>query len=523
MRDVYQFIPAAICPKEHGSNGIYVKYHAFREVAPYCRMYTPWGIWIDTPDRELFIVGDAAKEGNVRPLNENYDEFISLSPLHMTAQDLNIKWGMVNYLQNTNPTYDHNYMEKYSEMPEGKRKFKIMSDSGGFQLGRGSINFINPKELAHWYHKNCDVGMSMDIPTGVHTDRSLLKTAAKIQRMNNDQMYGILKGLNSKTEIMNVIHGLNAKEQIEYHKAVFDPKFDRVSIAGMYRRSIFHATNLVYNLMFSDVGKHYSHVHILGVFNNKILPVYIWMFKMLNEKRKNPILMTSDASTAIQQALARCYLLLTEYDQSYHFQKLGLSNQTGHLPSRNIPSPFRTLSCACPVCSVVKYTDVFSFFKGRAVIDALTMHNMWQMSQYGDYMNTMSQQLDYKNYRDLVARQVGKRANRDTLDALDFIQHAGGGNSDKAEKKFSHYSGGKIKQYSSGGLFSDEVVEEEESATSAADKNKRLEEIFETYRVYHKTGIAPKTVKIQLEKKVGNLGHKSGSSHVKGKIRIKKR
>ena len=521
-KDIYQFIPAAICPKEHGSNGIYVKYHPFREVAPYRKLYTPQGIWIDTPDRELYIVSDAGREGNTRPLNENYDEYISLSPLHLTANDLNIKWSMVNYLQNTNKEYDHNYMEKYSSLPEGDRKFKIMSDSGGFQLGRGSINFINPEELAHWYHKNCDVGMSMDIPTGVHTDRSLLKTSAKIQQMNNNQMKGILKGLNSKTEIMNVIHGLNEKEQVEYHKAIFDPDLKKVSIAGMYRRSIFHATDLVYKLMFSDVGKHYDQVHILGVFNNKILPVYIWMFKLLNKSSKTHKLMTSDASTAIQQALSRTYLLITEYDQSYYYQHLGLTNQRGHAKSINIPSAFRTLNCCCPVCSAVKYTDVFSFFHGRALIDALTIHNMWQMCQYGDYMNTMAQSLDFKDYRELVKRQIGKRAPRDTLDALDFVQNAYIGGVDKAEKKFSIYAGNTVKQYQTNSLFGDSAAGEAETAFVAADRNHKLEEIFETYRVYHKTGKAPKTVKVQLVKKVGNLAHKSGSSNKKGKKMRKK-
>ena len=39
----------------------------------------------------------------------------------------------------------------------------VISDSGGFQMGHGSVNFIHPGELAEFYNRNADEGMVLDI------------------------------------------------------------------------------------------------------------------------------------------------------------------------------------------------------------------------------------------------------------------------------------------------------------------------------------------------------------------------
>jgi len=511
IKDLVQYIPAALFNFSHCGAGIYIRYHSLRNDPPKLLGYTPEYTHIDTPDRELLIVAQANRISNIRPLNEGFDEFISLSPLHLTARDSGMQWGMMNYLQNLNPKYNHHFMDAYKNIPN---RVQIISDSGGFQLSRGSISFIDPEKLATWYSTTCDVGMTLDVPLGREGSSKYLKESAIIQKKNNEKILDTFAKLNSKTKLMNVLHGLSEEEHERYHKIVHEPSVDKLAIGGVYHSSLVTSTKLLYNLMFeSDIGPQYKHVHILGVSNNKILPIYYWIFKLLNERSKTPVLMTSDSSTAIQQAVAKTFFMAHEYDQPYLFQKLGTSYQTGHLPSRQLSSPHRTLNCCCPVCSAIKYTDVFTFFTGQAVNSALTYHNNWQMSRYTNYMNEMVQKLDFEQYRDLVARQIGKRAARDTLDALDFVNHAHKKGVKSANSRFNHYFRN---------LFSFSEDSSEEKQTKVK-RDEFLSSVLQKYRDYHKTGKSLETVKIILEKKVGNLGQASKSSNSKlKKIRVKK-
>ena len=511
VKDLVQYIPAALFNPSQGGAGVYIKYHALRNSAPKLLRYTPEYSHIDTPDRELLVVSHSNRVDNVRPLNEGFDEFVSLSPLHLTARDSGMQWGMMNYLQNLNPKYNHHFMDAYKDIPN---RVKIISDSGGFQLSRGSISFINPEKLATWYSTTCDIGMALDVPLGREGSSKFLKESGRIQKKNNEKMLETFAKLNSKTKLMNVLHGLSEEEHEVYHKIVFEPTVDKLAIGGVYHSSLVTSTKLLYNMMFeSDIGKHYNHIHILGVFNNKILPIYYWIFKLANERRKTPILMTSDSSTAIQQAVAKAYFACNDYDQPYQFQKLGITNQTGHLASRRLTSPHRTLNCGCPVCSAIKYTDIFTFFSGQAINSIMTYHNNYQMSKYTNYMNEMLQKLDFIQYRDLVARQIGKRAARDTLDALDYVNHAHKNGLKSANSRFNHYFRNLFS-------FTKDSFEEEKTRIK---RDAFLETVLKKYHTYHKTGESPETVKIILENKVGNLAQKSSSSNVKGKIRVKKR
>jgi hypothetical protein len=503
VKPIYQFVPAGIFPKAEGSCGIYVKHHPLKDVVPHIISYHPSYTHIDTPDRELLIVADAGHNNNIRPLDQNFDSFISLSPTHLTASDTGLKWCMTNYIQNVSTKYDHNFMDTFRRLPEDTNRVKILSDSGGFQLGRGNISFIDPERLAVWYHHNSDIGMSLDIPIGSKGKRKFLKDTAKIQRANNRTILDIFKEKNSATELMNVVHGLTYEEQQAYHETVFEQSVHRMSMAGIYHKSIVEAVSLVHNFIMSDAGKHYNHVHLLGMFSNKILPVFIWQFKRFNDYYGRHILMTSDATTAIQQAIARVNILSTDHDEQYKFQKLGLIHQTGHMASRNIQSCHRTLNCSCPSCSAVKYKDVYSFINGRTVTAALIFHNMWQMSQYGSFMSQMAQQLSFKDYESLVVRQIGKRASRDTVDALRFAEECMNGGIKKATQKYSFY----FRSLFTGNFTSmlDETVKEPPKTNT-----EYLKKLFSKYQKYHKYGITHKTLKIARakESELGG-GHKS--------------
>ena len=125
----------------------------------------------------------------------------------------------------------------------------------------------------------------------------------------------------------------------------------------------------------------------------------------------------------------------------------------------------------------------------------------------------MLQKLDFVQYRDLVARQIGKRAARDTLDALDYVNHAHKNGLKSANSRFNHYFRNLFS-------FTKDSFEEEKTRIK---RDAFLETVLKKYQTYHKTGEAPETVKIILDEKVGNLAQKSSSSNVKGKIRVKKR
>lgn len=428
----FSFIPAAIFPKDHAGLGIYVKYKYTNTEQVILNRNSTQYKHIIAPDRELLIVRDSYKDTGIRPLDDNWDEFINLSNFTPMANDFDNPMYMINYAQHMLETSDYNF-KLAKTFPYGKngRKYKMLADSGGFQLLKGRVEFISPKEVAEWYHNNVDVGIALDIP--MSTDESdLLFKSAHIQKLNTNEMFDTLSGINSHVELMNVSHGTNYDDQLTYLDIVHDPRSRRLAVGDIYRNSVMESVHLLSKLIY-NIKDDYDHLHVLGVYNQAILPSLILM------ANKYPIkFLTSDSSTHLQAGINKMYIHQVLPETPMRRIWIGTKNATN---SRAFNDANKVLPCNCPVCGSIKYFDIISHLDGSLIAFTLAQHNMFEITRYTKYMNNMAAKLSPEDYISLVISQMhSKSAEKETTSALKYIYEvAATANPDKVAKKYSMY------------------------------------------------------------------------------------
>lgn len=482
MVDPYQFIPAAIYAPYHGSIGVYVRYHKHKNIPITQKAYTPQYVWLDTPDRELLMVCDSNYSVNCRPLDCNFDEFHSFSPIHPTSNSLNFPWVMFNYLQSSDANVSLNFTEFYSQT---KKNWSSICDSGGFQLGSGGINFIDPESLAKWYKKNVDVGITLDVPPRSVKDDDLRYRSAKVQANNNKVILDILKG--SSTQMMNISHGKTISQQLKYHDVVFSTKSDKLAVGGLMGTKLSNLLTFCQVVYHPEFNQHYKHYHYLGSFNSKIIPSLVWLAKLQNDKNKT--LVTSDASTAIQLALQKGYQFLPM--QSEALRNLDFQSNKKK-PILSMRSTERRLPCNCPVCSVIKYVDVFNQFNGNIHMLFMTMHNLFVMQSHSKFLNDLARNLSFEEYYDAIRHQQKSFRAPETLLGLSFLNMVEHRGMKDAVKHYKIHLPASNNQINTEGLFG--VIE-----STDTKKTKNLESTIKGYERYHKTEKKPTVQRTTLK------------------------
>lgn len=483
MSDNYQFVPAALYGPYHGAIGIYVRYHKLKNIPVTQKAYTPQYVWFDTPDRELLMVNDSNSINPCRPLDCNFDEYYAFSPMHLSGNDLGFSWIMFNYLQHAEANIDINYCEfNYKK----ERPWLSMSDSGGFQLGGGGINFIDPEKVALWYKNNVDVGLALDVPPRRVLDPNIRKRAANIQATNNNIMLDIMRG--SSTEMMNISHGITLPQQLKYHDIVKHQNIKRLAVGGLMGGPISNFITLYKVVNHPDFKKHYKHFHVLGTFNSKIVPGLIWMAKLHNQNGFKATF-TSDASTATQMALNKHYRFHPLH--SNHLKILDLQTQKKKAID-SISSIERRLPCSCPVCSVIKYIDVVNQFSGNIHMLFLTMHNLFVMQSYSKFLSHLADNSTFEEYYDNIKYQQKSYHAPETLAGLRFLNSVETKGLKQSLKDYSSYITNPKKMSHSDGLFG--PIESKETK-----KLKSLEESLSGYEGYHKTGKKPTVQRTTLK------------------------
>lgn len=490
------YIPAAVYAKDHSGLGAYIKYgrpKGYNGNSITVANQSPWWKHILCSDRELLIVKDGYKTNQIRPLDDNWDEFVSWSQFHPTANGFQDGTYMVNYAQHFMESSDFNF-NMAQTMPYGsKRHFKYIADSGGFQIFKDRVDFISPADAAVWYHNNVDLGVAVDVPVVVD-DRSLLMRAAKVQKANNSEMMEVLRGLNSHVELVNVGHGMTYEHQIEYAEAVDEPSCRRIAFGDIYRTSVFESVYLLTRLLYK-LKDRYDHFHVLGVYNLTLLPAIILM------ANKYPIKhMTSDASTHLQSGINKMYHHQVLPETPMRRIPIGSKGGQG---SRLVSSSHKVLPCSCPVCSSIKYFDIFGQLEGSMLSFSLAQHNLFEITRYVKFMNAMARDLTRKQYTDLVIGQLSnKSAATETLNALNFIYET-------AESENPVKSGRKYSMYLAKGLFAPPVVSqvlfgEVEQDTSIESLKAKVEVIIDKYEKHHNEA----KVKTAKKKQEGGKGKK---------------
>jgi len=171
-------------------------------------------------------------------------------------------------------------------------------------------------------------------------------------------------------------------------------------------------------------GIRYKQYHILGVFLAPYMPLLV---KIANTGSMPHI--TSDSTSHIQSAANR----------AYHFQ-FDITSTSKRLPigSRaTLPNTNRVLPCQCPVCKVLKYTDVLGFGIGRFTTELLALHNALEMTRYTDQLQEACETLTHEEYKNMALTQLkGHPQMKEIRQCFDFVEIAAESHG-RAQKKYS--------------------------------------------------------------------------------------
>lgn len=379
----YSWIPAGINYRRDGGTGVYVKHGLTGVKRTIIKESTRTHVWVVCPDRELVLVTHQHTDGEFRPMSCNFDEYVHLGIFDDDiAVDFDLPYYMTNYTADINKesTSAHNRREAHTY------KTKVMSDSGGFQLGQGRLEFIDPIKLQEWYNTNSDMGMVLDIPVFSEVSDEMLLRMAKVQAANTEKMMSIKA---PHVELINISHGMGDRQKLEYEKIVRRDDITKLAIGGVYNGSILSGVRFLYN-EFARNNEHYNHYHILGVAN----PLQVLLLQRMAKHNMAPTI-TSDSSTFLRNAITKTYHIWNTIATAPQFVHMG--NSGGFQPSATMELP-----CSCPVCRTVKYSDVLFGVPHNATTQLIMMHNIYGMKRYFDSMYPLIERMETKELQSFI-------------------------------------------------------------------------------------------------------------------------
>ncbi len=416
LADKFNFCPAGIKLRAYGGLGCYTKYHPVHKAGFSVLESSKNHIWVDTPDRELYITDQTLMDAPTYP--NGFHEFTNLSHIHSASSyDLGLHLVMLNYT-------DH--MDRYAKASVRANGSmigsKIIVDSGGFQLAKGDYSFINPADEIDWLNRNADLAMVLDVPTD---EKGLIKRAAIIQKKNTDLW---LREKRDSLDLINIGHGVG-DDFLRYHDIVFDERIDRIAMGGLFFMGIFPA---MYNILFTmlNTNKHYKHHHVLGVTHRGAMIALMYMAKLGLSPH-----ITCDSSSALQLSCYRTLYLYNRMEESLYMQDLGNKG--------NYSTGIARLPCQCPICSTLVYADTFRELKGDIPDALVCMHNVHTFNHWVQHNLSFVEQESKDAIKESLTTQFksgyGMQGVKDMHALLDFIDMAVNDGLEKARKRFDRY------------------------------------------------------------------------------------
>lgn len=401
--------------------------------------------WVhfDAHDREVLFTRENVTFDGDRPFNDQccenkWDYSVPLGFSTLCGDDFPIDRFMINphaFIDATAPRLrTKNTLVTTSKL--------IMADSGGFQLGYGGVDFINPEYLAQFYTDNADEGVVLDIPSRALVlkgteGREILDATAKVHNLNGSYLY---KNLPKDFRLGNVAHGLTLADYDHYRKQVerVDVDYKFMCIAGTSRFNVVEGCYRTLRTM--THGREYDHYHLLGIAAPPFIALMSWMMAELARDGKRK-LMTYDASSPIALTVNRGY-----YSQQAHYTQFDRINygevDSGRkTPAGSMSNPFRVYATQDPILNLVGgCMDYIHLWPSHTVRAFMVFANIHAMSRYTSMMNLYAQDLSAKEYKELLADQFkGSKHKALTLVAVDFISYAVQHGLDKAFAKFKFY------------------------------------------------------------------------------------
>jgi hypothetical protein len=499
----YQFYPCGYIPTRADNQLLWVRYKTQKERAKASKFFeasaTALGVYIDTPDRELYFDRAGHMSNHDRPLR-NWDKCVSLGLHWATSNDIPGDRFMINHTSYT--SRDHK-MRLRSDFPKHIQTKKIViCDSGGFQLRSGKESWIDPEGLAKFYTDYVDEGVTLDIPIPTY-NRELLTRMLKVQE-NNSKV--LLENVGPDVRLANVAHGLDYNDFMFVRENLWeDERMDMLCIpSSVMMPELKSIDRLLYHITH---GMKYRQYHLLGIYQTSWLSIAIKAVVEYNKiSGRKPILLTSDASSGIYSANALRYHRQPVPYRSVARWAIGTVVEAGG----HQHSPHNTLTCQCMVCSNVKYTDVFKLAGDINTSTWLTRHNEQETIRWARMMEDAAIAMPTKDYIQFCLTQIPVKGKNSVIEAFKYLEMFLQEGWEATHKKFKHKLATLFNAPRKQSLYEvgHDGLAENENVTTL---HKHLDDVLRRYERFHKTGKRPTNVgkKGKIIKGVGNAGTKT--------------
>lgn len=240
--------------------------------------------------------------------------------------------------------------EFYKE-PYERFGIKSIVDSGGFQLLKDSVTFVNPDDVIERYNANANIGMPLDLPMESKYEAAYFDAASKLIRANDRY---ILSKLEPVVDLALISHGTTLALR-EARLNVLDRRAKVIAIAGLHiqpQPGVDRLEAAIENFMYviSRYRKTTEYFHVLGVTSR----TWMFIYALLSESGY----VKNIGADSVSHRLAS---LVGDFD-TLDFRTIPLT--------KNPPYNIRPM-CSCPVCSLIQDTRILQSWR------ILESHNLW--------------------------------------------------------------------------------------------------------------------------------------------------
>lgn len=248
--------------------------------------------------------------------------------------------------------------------------YRVIQDSGGFQLFTGAAEFIDPIDVAK-RHRGVDIGVGLDIPSYAIDNWDLMARTARVLGANNVVMR---EHSSTKQALLNVCHGHTLEQRLKYLDiSMRDEPLDGLAISsvkggvGVPTDPEKFARHVIASILYTK--KVYSYYHVLGVATR-------WQMAFLAIlAQRLQVRISSDSTTWAMYASA---------GQLHSYRHL-----TNSIGRRTEPMTLARNPCCCRACKVLKYLAIY---RDRTVL--LQAHNLesiaYQCIAFNDLARTFN-------------------------------------------------------------------------------------------------------------------------------------
>jgi tRNA-guanine family transglycosylase len=276
----------------------------------------------------------------------------------------------------------------------------FLGDSGGYQVLQNILDptknvkvceKLTPEKVIEWQLKDCDIGMTLDIPTPRAwikiNNKKIFKDRLEVSKKNAQQMLkykedNISKAYNPNFKLLNCIHGANLEQMERWYKETtgynktddkLDFEYDGFALPTGQIMKYLLALRLGFAMEYSR-GKPF---HLLGVSSQSALALIAYANKYTNTQ------ITFDSTTAANGRRFRKYMV---------FWNLTGSGITLYGDPDKRKHEYLPLECPCPICTQLhRPEDLWELGTTSGIL--LTLHNLFWMTSYTAFIKIYSLKL----------------------------------------------------------------------------------------------------------------------------------